>query len=217
MAERSALTKWGYGCLAVILVWHVGIPIVMVGLKLAYDAVGGIRARYLANVEEWRSHQKEKEESERLAAEQAKVEAERKAAAIAEEKRRVEARRNREERIRAFAIKEAPTLWRTYQDLLGAIAEQDNRIVDLEKTLKDFDKEPSQDKDYMGICAMRDEMTTVAKSMRTRIEDAYLAYCKFQATPSRREYDELQRKILEDGIREAEGAMKHFDRMRKVK
>ena len=217
MAERSALTKWGCGCLTVVLVWYVGIPVAMVGLKLAYDAVGGIRARYHANVEEWRSRQKAKEESERLAAEQAKEEAEQKAAIIAEEKKREEARRNREERIRAFAIKEAPALWKTYQDLLGAIAEQDNRIVDLEKTLKDFDKEPSQDKDYMGICAMRDEMAAVAKSMRTRIEDAYLAYCKFQATPSRREYDELQRKILEDGIREAESAVKHFDQMRKTK
>ena len=64
---------------------------------------------------------------------------------------------------------------------------------------------------------MRDEMVAAVKSMRTKIEDAYLAYCKFQATPSRREYDELQRKILEDGIKEAEGAMKHFDQMRKAK
>ena len=217
MAERSALTKWGCGCLTVVLSWYVGIPVAMVGLKLAYDEVGNMKNRYLANVEEWRLRQKAKEESERLAAEQAKDEAERKAAIIAEEKKREEARRNREERIRAFAVKEAPELWKTFQDLRGAIAEQDARIADLAKTLKDFDKEPSQDKDYTSICAMRDEMAVAVKLMRTRIEDAYLAYCKFQATPSRREYDELQRKILEDGIREAESAVKHFDQMRKAK
>ena len=217
MAERSALTKWGCGCLAVILVWHVGIPMAMIGLKLAYDAVGNMKNRYLANVEELRLRQKAKEESERLAAEQAKNEAERNAAIIAEENKREEARRNREERIRAFAVKEAPELWKTFQDLRGAIAEQDARIADLAKTLKDFDKEPSQDKDYTSICAMRDEMAVAVKSMRTKIEDAYLAYCKFQATPSRREYDEIQRKILEDGIREAESAVKHFDQMRKAK
>ena len=217
MAERSALTKWGCGCLTVVLIWYVGIPMAMIGLKLAYDAVGNMKNRYLANVEEWRLRQKAKEESERLAAEQAKDEVERKAAIIAEENKREEARRNREERIRAFAVKEAPELWKTFQDLRGAIAEQDARIADLAKTLKDFDKEPSQDKDYTSICAMRDEMVAAVKSMRTKIEDAYLAYCKFQATPSRREYDELQRKILEDGIKEAEGAMKHFDQMRKTK
>ena len=217
MAERSAWSKWGCGCLTVVLIWYVGITVAMIGLKLAYDVVGGIRARCHANVEEWRSRQKAKEESERLAAEQAKKEAERKAAVIAEEKRREEARRNREEKIRTFAVKEAPVLWKTYQDLQGAIAEQDNRIADLAKTLKDFDKEPSQDRDYVRICAMRDEMVAAVKSMRTRIEDAYLTYCKFQATPSRREYDELQRKILEDGIKEAEGAMRHFDQMRKAK
>lgn len=224
MAERSALTKWGCGCLTVVLIWYVGIPMAMIGLKLAYDAVGNMKNRYLANVEELRLRQKAKEESERLAAEQAKNEAEqakneaeRNAAIIAEENKREEARRNREERIRAFAVKEAPELWKTFQDLRGAIAEQDARIADLAKTLKDFDKEPSQDKDYTSICAMRDEMAVAVKSMRTKIEDAYLAYCKFQATPSRREYDEIQRKILEDGIREAESAVKHFDQMRKAK
>lgn len=217
MAERSALTKWGCGCLTVVLIWYVGIPMAMIGLKLAYDAVGNMKNRYLANVEEWRLRQKAKEESERLAAEQAKDEAERKAAIIAEENKREETRRNREERIRAFAVKEAPELWKTFQDLRGAIAEQDARIADLAKTLKDFDKEPSQDKDYMSVCAIRDEMVAAVKSMRTKIEDAYLAYCKFQATPRRREYDELQRKMLDDGIREAESAMKRFDQMRKAK
>lgn len=217
MAERSALTKWGCGCLTVVLIWYVGIPMAMIGLKLAYDAVVSIRSRYLANVEEWRSRQKAKEESEQIAAEQAKEAAERKAAIIAEEKKREEARRNREERIRAFAVREAPILWKTYQDLQGAIAEQDARIADLAKTLKDFEKDPGRDADYLRICSMRDEMVASVKSMRTKIEDAYLVYCKFQATPSRREFDELQRKILEDGIKEAEGAARRFEQMRSDK
>ena len=217
MAERSALTKWGCGCLSVVLIWYVGIPLAMLGLKFTYDAVVGIRSRYLANVEEWRSRKKAEEESARIAAEQVKVAAERKAAIIAEEKKREEARRNREERIRAFALKEAPVLWKTYQDLQGAIAEQDVCIADLAKTLKDFEKDPSRDADYLRICSMRDEMVVSVKSMRTKIEDSYLAYCKFQATSSHREFDELQRKILEDGIKEAESAIRRFDQMRSVK
>ena len=82
------------------------------------------------------------------------------AAIIAEENKREEARRNREERIRAFAVKEAPELWKTLQDLRGALAEQDARIADLSRTLKDFDKEPSQDKDYMSICSRNNEINS---------------------------------------------------------
>ena len=60
-------------------------------------------------------------------------------------------------------------------------------------------------------------MEAAAKSLHAKIEDAYLAYCKFQATPSRKDYDELRRKILDDGIKEAESAAKRFEQMRTTK
>ena len=100
---------------------------------------------------------------------------------------------------------------------VDCFSQTSNCIANLAKTLKDFEKDPGRDADYLRICSKRDEMVVSVKSMRTKIEDAYLAYCKFQATPSRREFDELQRKILEDGIKEAEVAAKRFDEMRAMK
>ena len=64
---------------------------------------------------------------------------------------------------------------------------------------------------------MRDEMAESLKTMRTKIEDAYLASCKYEATPGRKEYGELMRKALEDGIQEAEAAAARYERWSKTK
>lgn len=55
------------------------------------------------------------------------------------------------------------------------------------------------------------------KTMHAKIEDAYLASRKYEATPSKKEYAELRRKLLEDGLQEAEAAERRFKDMRKAK
>ena len=60
-------------------------------------------------------------------------------------------------------------------------------------------------------------MVKTRASMRGKIEDAYLAFRKFQATPSRKDLDKLRRKILEDGICEAEAASRHYRHMAETK
>ena len=201
--------KWGCGCLSVFLFFRFGVPLlsfVCGGIKGCYDQA---RSNYDAKVAQ-RAAEKELAEQKRQDEERRLQEA---ATRAAEE----EARLNREARLRDFAVREAPVLWKTYQDLQGEISEQNKRIADLAKSFKEFDKDPRQDADYVRICSMRDEMVASVKSMHTKIEDAYLAYCKFQATPSRKDYDELRRKMLEDGIREAEDAARRFDQMRSAK
>ena len=135
------------------------------------------------------------------------------AARKAEEEKRL----RREAKLREFAVNEATAIWKAYQDLQADIYEQNSRLVELEATLKEFGRNPSQDSDYVRIKGMLGEMEAAAKSLHVKIEDAYLAYCKFQATPSRKDYDELRRKILDDGIKEAESAAKRFDQMRTTK
>ena len=230
MAEDSGCAKWGCGCLSVILVLY-GIPAVMVGLRSFSKTVVSTKDRYVANVERWRSERKAKADSERIAKEQAetaaRIEAERmnaeaeRARAEAERKAAHEAKMKflaeKEDRLRSFAIKEAPVLWKTYQDLGVQIDSQGRNIEVLKGTLLEFDKDPEQDVDFKAICAMRDEMIGVRASLRRKIEDAYFAFRKFEATPSRKDYDELRRKTLEDGVQEAMSAKQRFDIMRKEK
>lgn len=118
------------------------------------------------------------------------------------------------DKIRTFALKEAPKLWDTYQALQSEINMQDGKIEDLRKTLVAFGKNPDHDQDFKNICAMRDDMLRSRQFMYTKLEDAYIAACKFAATPSRKDYNDLQKKAIEDGIKEAESAAAKFKELR---
>ena len=80
--------------------------------------------------------------------------------------------------------------------------------------MKEFDKTPETDSDYLAICAARGEMETSLKGIRRKLEEAYLACCRFKATPSHKEYEELMRKALDDGMQAADAATRKFEQMK---
>lgn len=123
----------------------------------------------------------------------------------------------KENRLCAFILNEAPALWMVYQNLKAAVAAQDSKIVRLRETICEFGRNPDMDADFRDICAMRNDMVASLNTLRIKIEDAYLASLKYEATPSRVEYDALRRKLIEDGMQEAEAAARRFDDMRRVK
>lgn len=133
-----------------------------------------------------------------------------------EEAARIEAE-HKEGRLRAFILKEAPALWAAYQNLKAAVAEQDSKIGRLRETICEFGRNPDMDADFRSICAMRNDMAASLNTLRIKIEDAYLASLKYEATPSRMEYDVLRRKLIEDGMQEAESAARRFNDMRMLK
>ena len=119
----------------------------------------------------------------------------------------------REDKLRTFAIKNADGLWRTYQMLKGEIDGQNKRIEELKTAFAEFGKNPDEDVDYRRICGLRDGMVRSCQVMRAKIEDAYLAFMKFEATPGKSEYSKIMSKALEEGVREAEAAESRFKRM----
>ena len=140
------------------------------------------------------------------------------AARIAEVKRVQEENKRRQEekdeKIRSFALKEAPKVWAVYQSLQSEIDVQNDKIEELRKVLVSFDKSPDQDMDFQRICALRDDMVRSWKALRIKLEDAYIASRKYEASPSRKDYQEIHRKALEDGILEADAAEAKFKEMR---
>ena len=155
---------------------------------------------------------------EEKAAEERRQAQERAAQEVAEReaKERADAARRealREDKLRTFAIKNADGLWRTYQMLKGEIDGQNKRIEELKAAFADFGKNPDEDADYRRICGLRDEMVRSCQVMRGKIEDAYLAFMKFEATPGKSEYSKIMSKALEEGVREAEAAESRFKRM----
>ena len=186
----------GAGCVAVVVLLLIG------GCCVGSCVKGCREERRQAQMEERRLQE---EAAAQEAAARERAERERKAE---------EAKAAREEKLRAFSLKEAPLLWKTYQNLQAEISSQDAKIEDLRKALVEFEQDPDKDADFQQICALRDQMVDALKTMRAKMEDAYLASRKYAATPSRKDYDKLRRKHLEDGLREAEAAVRKFDEMR---
>lgn len=215
--EFASWCKKGLGCLTigVFLLFAVSYVVSCVSdLGKTYQDYRDKRAQEVA----------EKEELGRLAAAEKdairrREEAEARAKAERARQAREAAQREaaKEEKLRNFALKEASVLWEAYQNLQAAIVSQNEKIEDLRKTLTEFGMSPDSDSDFQRICSLRDEMVGSLKTMHTKIEDAYLASRKYEATPSKKEYAELRRKLLEDGLQEAEAAERRFKEMRNTK
>lgn len=146
--------------------------------------------------------------------------AEEKKAQDAENARIAEARRLQEakdEKIHAFALKEAPKVWEVYQSLQSEIDVQGGKIEELRKTLETFGKDTAQDKEFNAICALRDDMIRSRQLLRTKLEDAYIAAKKYEASPSRKDYQETMKRAIEDGIQDANMAAERYKAMTRQK
>ena len=194
------------GCAGVVIGLLILFGFFNIG-KLAFNDLKGMRdARIAKKAEQAEAQKAQKAEAERVAeAKRRQHEAE----AEAERKRQEKA-----DKIRTFALKDAPKVWAVYQSLKSEIDVQNGKIEDLRKTLVSFGRSPEQDEDYRRICALRNEMIRSYKALYAKLEDAYIAAKKYEASPSRKDYKELHKKALEDGILEADAAESKFKEMR---
>lgn len=186
----------GCGCLVALI---VGVPLLGFTLTIAKLA--------LRDASSWINERKE----EKARQEESKRMQELESARIAKAKRRQE---TKDEKIQTFALKEAPKVWEVYQSLQSEIDVQAEKIEELRKSLETFGRTPVEDTDFVRICALRDEMKRSRDALRTKLEDAYIAARKYEAAPSRKDYQELHKKALEDGILEADAASVRFKEMR---
>lgn len=167
--------------------------------------------RGVDGVKKWRDERLEAKAAE-SAAQKAK---EAEVARLAEEQRKAkEAEEAKEEKIRTFALNESPKVWEVYQSLKGEIEVQQKNIDNLAQTMKMFGRSPEQDEDFIRITAYRDEMIRTRQALRARLEEAYITSKKYEASPSRKDYQALHKKALEDGILEADAAAARFKEMR---
>ena len=216
------------GFILIVIIWNIGSCIVgkvwdgtqeVLAERHAKQEIADAKAReQLALEEAEKALAEAKASEERRVAVEAAERRKREDAARREAALQKEAAAKREEakadKLRTFALRDAPVIWKAHEQLKAAIVEQDVRIKDLAETLKEFDKNPETDSDYLAICAARGEMETSLKGIRRKLEEAYLAYCRFKATPSHKEYEELMRKALDDGMQAADAATRKFEQMK---
>lgn len=123
----------------------------------------------------------------------------------------------REEKLRAFALAEAPTAWETYQTLAAEVELQTRRVESLRQELVEFGRTPEGDDDFRELSRQLQDMRVMRDNVVSRLEAAYIAARKCEATPGRQDLDDLRRKTLQDGIQEAESASWRFRQMRDAK
>ena len=115
--------------------------------------------------------------------------------------------------LRTFALQESPSLWQTVQALKAESESRRAGLASLKKDLEEFGRNPEVDKDYI---ALKESCNGIEDSLCVvygKIESAYIAYRKYQATPGKKEYDNIMRHALEDGIQEADAASRRYKMM----
>ena len=169
--------------------WIVSIAIVCCTVYYMFpmvrDSLRESRELKVREAEERKAQ--EMEQMKREEARRKQIQQEREARRLAEEGRLDNARRvrDREERIRGFAIRENPSLWAGYQELGGSIDEQEQRVESLRQDFIAFNRDPSKHDGYLKACKALETMRAAHEEMRRKIEEAYFEFRSFEALPER--------------------------------
>ena len=112
-----------------------------------------------------------------------------------------------------FAQKESPKIWQTIQTLRGEMAESGQKLKKLRSELIDFDRNPDMDEDYRSLKSGLLDLKCAYDAVYDSLEEAYIAAKKFEASPSRKDYQDIMRKAFEDGIQNATIATDRYKMM----
>ena len=119
--------------------------------------------------------------------------------------------------LREFAMKESPKIWQTIQSMRAEIEAGEKKIKQLRADFLEFGRNPDADEDYRAIVAAHEQLYRAYDTIFDRLEDAYIAAKKYEASPSRKDYQDSMKRAIEDGIQEANFASKRYKAMSKQK
>jgi len=119
--------------------------------------------------------------------------------------------------LQEFALKESPQISKTIQLLRGEMTESGAKIKKLRSDLLEFDRNPDADEDYKALVAGLKELRRAYDAIFDKLEDAYIAAKKYEASPSRKDYQQTMKRALEDGIQDANMATERYKAMTRMK
>ena len=115
--------------------------------------------------------------------------------------------------LQDFAQKESPKIWQTIQVMRAEMSTSGEKIKNLREELKLFDRDPDSDEDYKALVAGLKELRSAYDAIFDKLEDAYIAAKKYEASPSRKDYQETMKRAIEDGIQNAAMATERYKAM----
>ena len=119
--------------------------------------------------------------------------------------------------LRSFALVESPSLWQTVQMLKAEKASRKASLESLCKEMRDFGRDPETDPDVAALRASFADLDGSLATIYEKLEEAYIAYKKMQATPGHREYADMMKAALEDGVKEADATAARYREMSRSK
>ena len=119
--------------------------------------------------------------------------------------------------LQDFAQKESPKIWQTIQSMRAEIATSGDKIRSLREELQLFDRNPDTDEDYNALVSGLRELHRAYNAIFDKLEDAYIAAKKYEASPSRKDYQDMMKRALEDGIQDANMATERYKAMTRQK
>ncbi len=119
--------------------------------------------------------------------------------------------------LQNFAMKESPKIWQTIQSMRGEMVESRTRLKVLRADLLEFGRDPDSDEDYKMLRDGIRDLQRAHDAIFDRLENAYIAAKKFEASPSRKDYQDMMKHALEDGIQDATMATERYKTMTRRK
>ena len=119
--------------------------------------------------------------------------------------------------LRDFAMKESPQISKTIQQLNGEISDSIVRLKKLRAEMLEFDRNPDADEDYKALKVGLRELQRAYDAIFDKLEDAYIAAKKYEASPSRKDYHEMMKRAFEDGVQDANMATERYKEMTRQK
>ncbi len=77
-------------------------------------------------------------------------------------------------RLRQFALKKMPSLWKRVQSLRAALDVQEEKVVQARERLARMGRTPEQDSGYIRLCEERHRMALLLRELFDEIKEAYL-------------------------------------------
>lgn len=117
---------------------------------------------------------------------------------------------NNESDLRDFALKESPKLWQTVQTIRAQVATRRKGLARLRSDLKEFNIKPETDADYRRLQGEIDTLLDGLASVFDCLEQAYIAAKKFELSPASASHEEVMKRALEEGVKEADNAARRY-------
>ena len=147
----------------------------------------------------------------------AKLEIEQKVASYNSIQRKKEQQKidDQKDALRTFALKESPQVWRTIQQLTSEITEMGRKERELSAALSRFNEDPEKDPDILRLRDVREQLKRQVYEVWDKLKEAYLASKRYEAMPNRKDFNELMRRSLNEGVEAAELAERRYTELKK--